>query len=96
MSEQQQPHPETPMSLYNTIYWTLMALLVVTVAVAYLHVGRWALPIALTIAAVKAALVVTYFMHMRYSARLIWIYLAVSLVWLSTLIVGVAADVLTR
>jgi cytochrome c oxidase subunit 4 len=90
------PHPETPMSLYYQIYAILMALLVVTVAVAYFHLGAWALPIALTIAFIKALLVIIYFMHMRYTGKLMWLYVITSIVWMFTLIFTVLIDVISR
>ena len=41
--------------------------------------------IALTIAVIKATLVVLYFMHVRYSSRLIWVIFASALFWMGIL-----------
>jgi cytochrome c oxidase subunit 4 len=50
----------------------------------------------MTIAVFKATLVVLYFMHLRWSGRLIWIFAGASILWLFLLIGLVMADVLTR
>jgi cytochrome c oxidase subunit 4 len=52
--------------------------------------------IALTIAVIKATLVVLYFMHVRYSARLIWVILASALFWVGILFALTLSDYLTR
>jgi len=39
--------------------------------------------VALTIAVVKATFVVLYFMHVRYSSRLVWLVIAAGLFWLA-------------
>jgi cytochrome c oxidase subunit 4 len=52
--------------------------------------------IALTIAVVKATLVVLYFMHVRYSARLIWVILASALFWMGILFALTFSDYWTR
>ncbi len=52
--------------------------------------------IALTIAVIKATLVVLYFMHVRYSARLIWVILASALFWVGILFALTLSDYWTR
>lgn len=52
--------------------------------------------IALTIATIKATLVVLYFMHLRYSARLVWIIFASALFWLGLLFALTFSDYWTR
>ena len=52
--------------------------------------------VALTIAVIKATLVVLYFMHMRYSARLIWLVFAAALFWLAILFALTFSDYSTR
>jgi cytochrome c oxidase subunit 4 len=52
--------------------------------------------IALTIACVKATLVVLYFMHVRYSSKLIWVIFAAALFWLAILFSLTFADYWTR
>ncbi len=52
--------------------------------------------IALTVACVKATLVVLYFMHVRYSSRLIWVVVASALFWLGILFALTFSDYLSR
>ncbi len=52
--------------------------------------------VALTIACVKATLVVLYFMHVRYSSRLIWVVFAAALFWLGILFALTFGDYWTR
>jgi cytochrome c oxidase subunit 4 len=52
--------------------------------------------IALTIACVKATLVVLYFMHVRYSSKLVWLIFASAVFWLAILFALTFADYWTR
>jgi cytochrome c oxidase subunit IV len=83
--------------IYFTIFLALMAGTALTVW-AGLHdfPGKLNVIIALTIAVVKATLVVLYFMHARYSSRLIWVVFTSALFWLAILFVFTFSDYLTR
>lgn len=81
---------------YILVFWALMVLLVVTVAVAFVPLGPFNLIAALTIAIIKALLVILFFMHAKSSDRIIWIFICAGVVWLAILIGGTAHDVLTR
>jgi cytochrome c oxidase subunit 4 len=52
--------------------------------------------IAMTIAVTKATFVVLYFMHVRYSARLVWVIVGSALFWMAILFAFTFADYLTR
>ena len=52
--------------------------------------------IALTIASVKATLVVLYFMHLRYSTRLVWVIFISALFWMGLLFALTLSDYWTR
>ncbi|HEY0404291.1 MAG TPA: cytochrome C oxidase subunit IV family protein [Pyrinomonadaceae bacterium] len=52
--------------------------------------------VALTIAVIKATLVVLYFMHVRYSTRLIWVVVVAGFFWLGILFVLTMSDYLSR
>jgi len=81
---------------YFKIYLLLMALLALTVGAVYVNLGPWNSLVAMAIAIAKALLVFLFFMHARYSARLIWIYAALAVIWIAQLIAGVLADVTMR
>ena len=60
--------------VYFLIFGALMVLTAITVWVANLDLGRWNAIVALSIAVLKATLVVLYFMHVRYSSKLTWMF----------------------
>jgi cytochrome c oxidase subunit IV len=82
--------------LYYIIFGSLMILTILTVAVARLDLGRWNDVVALTIAVIKALLVVLFFMHVRYSSRLTWVFVAAGFFWLGILLVLTLSDYMTR
>jgi cytochrome c oxidase subunit 4 len=52
--------------------------------------------VALSIAVIKATLVVLYFMHVRYSSRLIWVIVVAGIFWLGIMFVFTLSDYLSR
>ncbi|MBC8104395.1 MAG: cytochrome C oxidase subunit IV family protein [Cytophagales bacterium] len=92
-------HP--PASLYYKIYFVLMGLLVATVAAYGFDVNKilglnWPnLVIALIIAVTKAAFVVLFFMNVRGSTRLTWLWAAIGFIWL-LLMGGIFLDYQSR
>jgi cytochrome c oxidase subunit 4 len=86
-----------PVRTYLIVFGTLLLLLLVTVAAAvWVDVGRWNLAIALTIAATKAVLIMLYFMHVRFSDRLTWVFSGAAFFWLGILLVLCLSDYTTR
>ena len=86
-----------PVRVYIAIFLALMLGTALTVFAA-LHDFPWQFNtvIALTIAAIKATLVVLYFMHVRYSSRLVWVIVASALFWLAILFALTFSDYWTR
>ncbi|HEU4387600.1 MAG TPA: cytochrome C oxidase subunit IV family protein [Blastocatellia bacterium] len=85
-----------PVRVYIVIFAALMVLTAVTILVANIHLGPFNAIVALTIAVVKATLVIMYFMHVRYSSRLTRVVVAGGAFWLVIMIVLVMADYLSR
>lgn len=81
---------------YYLIFGALMVLTAVTVWVANLDLGRWNAIVALSIAVLKATLVVLYFMHVRYSSRLTWVFVCAGIIWLFILFAFTLSDYMTR
>ena len=81
---------------YLKVYAALMALLAATVAAIYVNLGAFNILITMVIAFTKALLVMLFFMHLRYSPRVIWIYAALGVLFISCLMGGTLADVLAR
>lgn len=83
--------------LYYVIFGSLMILTILTVVVARIDLGHGLNDVvALTIAVIKALLVVLYFMHVRYSSRLTWVFVGAGFFWLAILIVLTLSDYMTR
>ena len=73
-----------------------MVLTGVTVAVAYLDLGRAEYRRGHRIACFKALIVVLYFMHVKYSTRLIKLTVIAGLYWLGIIFALTLGDYLTR
>ncbi len=85
-----------PRKLYLAIFAALLVLTYVTVQVAMLDFGRLSIVVALTVAVVKATLVLLYFMHIRYSDKLNWVFLGAGVLWLSIMLAFTFGDYLSR
>ena len=83
--------------VYVAIFLVLMAGTALTAWVAYFDFpGPLNAVVALTIAVVKATFVVLYFMHVRYSARLVWLIIASGLFWMAIMFALTISDYSTR
>jgi cytochrome c oxidase subunit 4 len=86
-----------PVKVYVSIFLALMVGTAITVLAAFQNFpGSLNVIVAMTIAVVKATLVVLYFMHLRYSARLIWVIVASALFWMGILFALTFSDYWTR
>ena len=81
---------------YFVTFALLMILLIVTVLVAQMHLGPWALSAAMLIAAAKVVLIAIVFMHLREEPSVIRLVATSGLFWLGLLFVLVASDYATR
>jgi cytochrome c oxidase subunit IV len=75
-----------PYGLYVMIWFGLVALTGLTVAVAGVDLGRWVVITAMGIASVKAMLVLNYFMHLRFEDRVFRLFVVVTGVTLAIFI----------
>jgi cytochrome c oxidase subunit 4 len=85
-----------PTRVYYLIFAALMVGTAITVGVAFVDLGPLNAIVALTIAVLKATLVVLFFMHVRYSTRLTWAVVMGSVFWLGILLALTFSDYLTR
>ena len=85
-----------PQKIYIYVFVTLLLLTAITIDVAFFNAGWLNLYIALTIATCKATLVVLYFMHLRYSERLNWVFVGAGLFWLVIMLALTLSDIFTR
>jgi cytochrome c oxidase subunit IV len=85
-----------PKSIYYKIFALLMLGTAITVGVAFLDLGALNTVVALAIACTKAALVVLFFMHVKYSTQLTWAVVAASIFFLFIMLALTFNDYLTR
>jgi cytochrome c oxidase subunit IV len=86
-----------PVRIYVTIFLVLLVGTALTVTAAFQDFPwRFNTIVAMTIAVTKATFVVLYFMHVRYSARLVWVIVASALFWLVIMFALTFSDYWTR
>jgi cytochrome c oxidase subunit IV len=81
---------------YLFVWAALLALLVLTVASSFVHLGGWNAAVNVIIAGAKAALVAVFFMHLRERPALVRLAAVLGVVWLMILIGLSLSDFLTR
>ncbi len=99
-------HKEDSLGMYFGIFFILLALLVATVAAYEVDFSAWQVggvhltflntAIALTIAGIKALLVMLFFMHLRHASKLTWVVAAAGFVWLTIMVTFTFSDYLSR
>ncbi len=85
-----------PLRVYLIVFGLLLLLTALTIGMAYQDLGALNTPLALGIAVTKAALVVLFFMHVRYTRGLTWVFVAAGFLWLAILLVFTLTDIYTR
>ena len=89
-------HHVLPLRTYFAVFGALLVLTGLTTAVAYVDMGILNTPVALTIASAKCLIVILWFMHVRYSSRLIQLFAVSGFAWLLILFAFLLSDTLTR
>ena len=96
-------HPEptgadhvVPPRVYFAVFAVLLVMTATTTAVSYVDLGPWSTVVALGIAVFKATLVVLFFMHIKYTGRLMQIVIGGGILWLVILLALTLSDFLTR
>ena len=89
-------HHVTPLRVYFLVFVALAIGTLLTWYASTVNLGWANTPIALVIAAIKAVLVILFFMHVIYSPRLTWVVIIGAFLWLAVLFVLTFADYLTR
>ena len=98
--EQQNPHENehhvVPVSVYITIFLSLMVLTALTVLASTKDFGPGNTIIAVSIAVLKATLVILFFMHVRYNDNIVRIAVFAGFLWLGVMIVLTLSDYVAR
>jgi cytochrome c oxidase subunit IV len=88
--------PIVPAKTYVIIWAALLVLLLLTWGVAQISLGPFNIVVALTIAVTKMLLVILFFMHVRQSQSLTWLFVAAGFIWLLIMIDLTLSDYLSR
>jgi cytochrome c oxidase subunit 4 len=78
------------------VFFALIVGTVLTVWSATIDLGLWNTPIALAIAAAKGLLVILYFMHVKYSTKLTWLFVAAGFLWFLIMVLITMTDFVSR
>jgi cytochrome c oxidase subunit IV len=78
------------------IFVLLLVLLLATVAAAYVPMGPLHFPVAMAFAAIKAVLIVLFFMHALHGHRLALVICVASLLWLAIMMALTLSDYHSR
>jgi len=89
-------HEPAGYGLYFLTWFSLLTLTAITVTVAGFHFGKLSVVVALTIATIKASVVLSYFMHLKFEAKLFHIMLLLTVLALVIFIGLTFTDVLFR
>jgi cytochrome c oxidase subunit IV len=94
--QHQEQHHIVPVRVYITIFVILLVFTGLTVLAAEKDFGPGNTIIAVSIAMAKAALVVLYFMHVRYNDNIVRIAVFAGFLWLGVMIVLTLSDYVSR
>ena len=82
--------------MYYTVFLALMVLTFITWAITYVDLGEFNLILALAVAITKAMLVIVYFMHLKWSPKLIKVTIGSSVFFLMIMFVMTLSDYMSR
>ena len=85
-----------PRKTYFSVFIALLVFTAMTVFAANQDFGRMNDVVAMTIAVTKMMLVLLFFMHVRYSSRLIWVIVSAMFFWLLILLLLTMPDYTSR
>ena len=81
---------------YLRTFGLLLLLLALTVGANFVNLGPFNVAAALTISVLKAALIILFFMEVRYSPPIVWLFATAGFVWLLLLLIFTSSDYQTR
>lgn len=86
--------PSARTYIFNGV--ALLAFLALTIAAAYANLGPLNTAVAMAIAFAKGVLILLFFMHVRYSKPLLWVFVGAGFFWLGIMLVLAMSDYLSR
>jgi cytochrome c oxidase subunit 4 len=89
-------HPVTSAKVYIAVWAALIALTVATTLIAEVDLGEYNFVVAITIAVIKALLVMLFFMHVKGSRAVTKLFVAAGFFWMAILFVFTLSDYMSR
>ena len=89
-------HPVVPIKVYVGVFAALIALTITTVAVSKIELGEYNFVVAMTIAVVKALLVILFFMHVKQSSAMTKLFVVAGFFWMAILFAFTLGDYFSR
>ena len=81
---------------YLKTFGALLGLLALTVGANFVNLGPYNVVVAMVISVAKAALIMLFFMEVRYSHPIVWLFASAAFLWLILLLVITLADYVAR
>lgn len=81
---------------YVVVWGLLMAGFGLSLGLSHFYLKGFNVPVAIFIAFCQMMLVIIYFMHVRYSPRLTWLFVASGFYWFGILFILSLSDYLSR
>ena len=81
---------------YFFVWLALLAFTSITVTVAGVSLGKYTMLVALGIAAIKSALVINIFMHIKFEEKIFKVFLALSFFTLLIIFILTSFDIIYR
>ena len=82
--------------IYVSVFLALMVFTALTVGAAFINMGPFNAVVALTIAVIKAVLVILFFMHVRYSSKMVMVIIIAGFFWMGIMFVLTMSDYISR
>jgi cytochrome c oxidase subunit IV len=89
-------HTVVPVRNYVVIFVILIILTFTTVMVSKIELGEYNFIVAITIAVIKAVLVILFFMHVKGSSAMTKLFVGAGFFWMAILLVFILSDYLSR
>ncbi len=81
---------------YFKTFAALFGLLLLTVGANFVNLGPFNILVALAISVAKGALIILFFMEVRYSHPIVWLFASAAFLWLVILLVITMTDYVSR
>lgn len=95
-TEHHSHHHIMPVRTYLLVFAGLMVLLAITVTVGYIDFGPLNKVVTITVATIKAGLIMTYFMHLIHSKKLTWLFAGLGFFFLIIMLLITLSDYAAR